>query len=72
MGSQLRVMDGGGYFGFKNRYIRSYVWSSSLRYHFEGGTYFYNPNVLTFCLGVEHRECSLAKLSWRWEYMKNQ
>lgn len=32
---------------------------------FQGGEDYYDTNVLTFCLGSEYRECSMAEFAWR-------
>lgn len=32
---------------------------------FRGGDDYYESNALTFCLGGEYRECSMADLGWR-------
>ena len=43
----------------------SCVGSFFATFSFRGGSDYYNPNVISFSLGGELRQCSIAEFSWR-------
>ena len=40
-------------------------WEFFATISFPGGSEYYNPNAITFCLAGELRQCSIAELAWR-------
>lgn len=40
-------------------------WEFFATISFRGGDDYYNPNIISFCLGGEFLQCSIAELAWR-------
>ena len=41
------------------------LWEFFATISFRGGSHYYNPSILTFCLGGELCQCSIIEIAWR-------